>query len=63
MEQMPTEGRGDPRMEFLADYTVKTLRLKPDKWNRMIISDEQRTFVNQFIDRAYPQVKKFDFFL
>ena len=31
------------------------LRLKPDKWSRMVVSDEQRTFIQNFIDRAYPQ--------
>ena len=31
------------------------MRLKPDKWSRMVVSDEQRTFIQNFIDRAYPQ--------
>ena len=31
------------------------LRLKPDKWARMVVSDEQRTFISAFIDRNYPQ--------
>ncbi len=56
MAEIPTEGRGDPRIEFLQEYTIKTLRLKPDKWSRMVVSDEQRTFVANFIDRAAPQV-------
>ena len=50
------EGSRDPRMEYLQEYTLKTLRLKPDKWSRMLVSDEQRTFVNAFIDRNSPQV-------
>ena len=45
-------------MEYLQDYTLKTLRLKPDKWSRMLVSDEQRTFVNAFIDRPGPQVNR-----
>ncbi len=40
------------RMEFIQDYTLKSLRLKPDKWNKLIISDEQRTFINNFIERG-----------
>ena len=53
------EGSRDPRMEYLMDYTLRTLRLKPDKWSRMLVSDEQRTFVNAFIDRPGPQVNSF----
>ena len=48
--------RGDPRMEFLSEYTLRSLRLKPDKWTRMLVSDEQRNFVNKFIDCYKPQV-------
>ena len=54
--EVPTEGSRDPRMEYLQDYTLKTLRIKPEKWTRMLVSDEQRTFVNAFIDRNGPQV-------
>ena len=49
--------RGDPRMEFLSEYTLRALRLKPDKWTRMLVSDEQRNFVNKFIDCYKPQVQ------
>jgi hypothetical protein len=46
----------DPRMEFLQEFTLKSLRLKPDKWARMVVSDEQRNFINNFIERNAPQV-------
>ena len=36
-------------------YQFLGLRLKPDKWSRMVVSDEQRTFISAFIDRNYPQ--------
>ena len=39
-------------MEFIQDYTLKSLRLKPDKWNKLIISDEQRTFLTNFVERG-----------
>ena len=42
----------EPRVDFIADYTLKSLRLKPDKWQRMFISDEQRTYVMQFIEKG-----------
>ena len=48
------EGR-DHRLEFLQDYTLKSLRLKPDKWSKLIISDEQRNYMMNFLDRDLPQ--------
>ena len=47
----------DPRLDFIQDFTLKALRLKPDKWARMTISDEQRSYVTHFIERPQPQVK------
>ena len=49
-------GEKDPRIEFLADFTLKSLRLKSDKWARLVISDEQRTFLSRFVDHTVPQV-------
>ena len=49
-------GEKDPRIEFLADFTLKSLRLKSDKWSRLLISDEMRTFLLRFIDHIVPQV-------
>ena len=40
----------DARLEFLQEYTLKALRLKPDKWARLTISDEQRLFLGRFIE-------------
>jgi hypothetical protein len=34
----------DPRLDFIQDFTLKSLRLKPDKWARMVVSDEQVGF-------------------
>ena len=45
----------DPRSDFIQDFTLKSLRLKPDKWTRMLVSDEQRTFLANFIERPFPQ--------
>ena len=50
----------DPRLDFIQDFTLKALRLKPDKWARMTISDEQRNYVTHFVERPHPQVKKMD---
>ena len=42
----------DERLDFIQDYTLKSLRLKPDKWARLMVSDEQRNFVTSFIERG-----------
>ena len=42
----------DTRVDFIQEYTLKTLRLKPDKWSRMVVSDEQRCFITSFIERG-----------
>ena len=50
-------GEKDPRIEFLENFTLKSLRLKSDKWSRLLISDEMRTFLLRFIDHTVPQVR------
>ncbi len=45
----------DPRYDFLQDFTLRSLRLKPDKWARMLVSDEQRNFITNFVERGHPQ--------
>jgi hypothetical protein len=42
---------------WVQEFTLKSLRLKPDKWARMVVSDEQRNFINNFIERQSPQVR------
>ena len=32
------------------DFTLKTLRLKPDKWTKLWASDEQRNVLIKFVD-------------
>ena len=56
--EVPTETK-DPRLEWLSEYTCRTMRVKPDKWARMMVSDEQRTFLNKFIDSRQPQVSSY----
>ena len=47
----------DPRLDFIQDYTLRTLRLKPEKWARMVVSNEQMAFITGFIEHANPQVR------
>jgi hypothetical protein len=48
----------DERIDCIRDLTLKSLRLKSDKWDRMYISDEQRHFINSFVDKDEPIVNK-----
>ena len=40
------------RLAFIEDYTIKSLRLKSEKWNKLIISDDQRGFLHSFVDQG-----------
>ena len=51
----------DPRIDFIAEYTLKSLRLKSDKWSRLIAPDEIKKFFNRFLEKDKPQVNKFFF--
>ena len=42
------------RMEFLKEYTLASLRLKKEKWKKIIISDEQKEYLINFIENDYP---------
>ena len=44
------------RMEFLKDYTLSSMRLKREKWKKIIVSDEQRDYLMSFIDKDLPDV-------
>ena len=55
--EAPAE-KSDDRLDFLRDFILRALRLKPDKWDRMFISDEQRTHIIAFVERGHPQVCK-----
>jgi hypothetical protein len=48
----------DPRLDWIQEFTLKALRIKPDKWTRMNISDEVRCYIASFIERDSPQVIK-----
>ncbi|GLH12099.1 uncharacterized protein GBIM_16853, partial [Gryllus bimaculatus] len=41
----------DTRLEYVGKYVTKSLRLKPDKWGRLLAVDEQRDQVLEFLNR------------
>ena len=40
------------RMCFIREYTITSMRLKKEKWNKITISDEQRAYLHAFIDKG-----------
>ena len=40
------------RLDFIQDYTLKSLRLKQDKWNKLVLSDGQREYILSFIEKG-----------
>ena len=49
------ETESDPRLAFLSEYVLKTLKQKPDKWSKMLSSDENRMVITTFFERADAQ--------
>ena len=49
-------GQKDPILDFLQKFTLGSMRLKPDKWHRLVMSDEQRNFITNFVEHGVPQV-------
>ena len=37
------------RISFIKDFTLKSLRVKPDKWNKLCNSDEQKYYLAEFV--------------
>ena len=42
----------DVRVEFIADYALKTMKLKPDKWSKMYSIEEQKQMLMEFFEKA-----------
>ena len=55
----PEAAQKDPVLDFLQKFTLGSMRLKPDKWHRLLISDEMRNYITNFVDRPMPQVSYF----
>lgn len=44
----------DPRFDFIGSYAVKSLKLKPEKWMRVLGLEEHRTTLKDFVDKPLP---------
>lgn len=50
----PSTSNQDPRYDFIGSYVVKSLKLKPEKWMRVLSIEEHRTTLRDFLDKPYP---------
>jgi dynein heavy chain len=41
----------DARIEFMAVYILKTLKLKSDKWNKMYAIEDNKVLIQEFVDK------------
>ena len=44
------------RAKFVEEFTLRSMRLKPEKWAKLVISDEQRRHLEAFLDTDNPQI-------
>lgn len=42
----------DPRLEYLSEIILKTFKLKPDKWNKLLGNDEHKQVVVDFFEKT-----------
>lgn len=41
----------DTRLDFLGNFVQKTLKLKPEKWGRLLATEEYKAVVLDFLDK------------
>lgn len=46
----------DVRVEFVADYVLKTLRIKGDKWTKMYVVEDNKIMCIDFFDKPDSQL-------
>lgn len=49
MEESPAV---DKRVDFIADYVLRTLKLKQDKWQKCVSSEDNKEVLQEFLDGA-----------
>ena len=42
----------DPRFEFISEYVLKTFKLKPDKWSKLVGNEELKQIVLDFLEKT-----------
>lgn len=49
-----TDSPADPRLEYLGNIVQKYLKLKAEKWSRVLMTEEYRNGIISFLDDPYP---------
>jgi dynein heavy chain len=49
----------DLRVYFIADYLIKSLRLRSDKWSKMIQIEDQNRIIIDFCEKPQPNLLVF----
>lgn len=48
------EAPPDFRLEYIGGFVQKSLKLKPEKWGRLLLTEEYRNVVLDFLDKSLP---------
>jgi len=49
----------DLRVHFIADYIIKSLRIRSDKWTKMVQIEEQNRTILEFCEKPHPTLLVF----
>lgn len=55
MESTQNDGP-DHRLDFMGSFIQKTLKLKPEKWQRLLTFEEHKTVIKDFLDLSSEMV-------
>lgn len=50
METVQINEGPDLRLDFMGSFIQKTLKLKPEKWQRLLTFEEHKTVIKDFLD-------------
>lgn len=50
MENVQINDGPDLRLDFMGSFIQKTLKLKPEKWQRLLTFEEHKTVIKDFLD-------------
>jgi dynein heavy chain len=50
MESTSTHEGPDTRLDYMGSFIQKTLKLKPEKWQRLLTFEEHKTVIKDFLD-------------
>lgn len=52
MEDTEESPAVDSRLDLICDYVLKTLKVKQDKWEKLLSSEDNRQVLQDFLDRV-----------